>query len=69
MVKWITKLLDHLQGAKTYLVAIAAIITAIVGYLNGVLDLKSLIEAVFAAIATMTLRHGISTVGVEPDKK
>ncbi len=56
----LTKVKEYLKGKKTYLVAAAAIITAVVGYSDGTLDLIQLIEAVFVAVGFGTLRAGIA---------
>lgn len=52
---------NFLSGWKTYLTGAAAILTAIAGYASGVITLPELVAAIFAAIGTMTLRHGITT--------
>lgn len=49
-----------LAGKKTYIVAATAIITAIGSYAYGGIDIKELIEAIFAAITAMTMRAGIA---------
>lgn len=53
--------MDKLNGWKTYLVAAAAIISAVAGYFTGALTIAQMIEAIFAAISTMTIRHAITT--------
>lgn len=55
------ELLSKLSGYKTYVVAIAAIMTAVGAYLTGALDLKGMIEAIWTAIMAMTIRHGVTT--------
>ncbi len=50
-----------LAGYKTYVLGAAAILAAIGGYLGQSLNLTQLIEAIFAALGTMTIRHGITT--------
>lgn len=52
---------DKISGYKTYFLGVAAILAAIGGYLNHAMDLTGMIEAIFAAIGTMTIRHGITT--------
>ena len=47
-----------LAGKKTYIVAIGAIITAVGAYADGSLNLSGLVAAIFAALATMTLKAG-----------
>lgn len=57
----VTKFLNQLQGYKTYMVAVAAAITAVVAYLNHQLDVIQLVEALLAAAGAATLRQGITT--------
>ncbi len=54
-------LLAKLSGWKTYIVGVAAILTAVGAWMSGTLDPKGAIEAVWAAIMAMTIRHGITT--------
>lgn len=54
-------MLNFLQGWKTYILGVAAILAAIGGELSGTLSLTQMIEAIFAALGTMTLRHSITT--------
>ena len=54
-----SKLFEALQGYKTYIVCGAAILTALGAFLSGDLTGVQAIEAVWAAIGGMTLRHGI----------
>lgn len=56
-----TNILNKLQGAKTYLTAIAAICTAAVAYLNHAITGQQAIAAIFLAIQTMNIRHAIAT--------
>lgn len=60
-MSFITNLLAKLNGLKTYIIGVAAILTALGAFLNGALDTKGLVEAVYAAITAMTLRHAITT--------
>lgn len=60
-MNWLTTLLAKLNGWKTYFLGGGAILTAIGSYLSGVIDLKTAVEAVWAALGLMTLRHGITT--------
>lgn len=53
--------LSKLSGYKTYIISVGAIITAIGSYFSGSLDLKGMIEAIWAAVTAMTIRHGITT--------
>lgn len=58
---FLIKLLNILNGYKTYLTAAAAILTATVSYLDHHITLAQLIEAVFLAIQTANIRHAITT--------
>jgi hypothetical protein len=50
-----------LQGYKTYVVCAGALLTAAGSYLDGAIDKQTLIEAIFAALAAASVRHGITT--------
>lgn len=50
-----------LSGWKTYILGAAAILAAIGAYLSGTMTLQQMIEAIFAAVGMMTVRHGITT--------
>ncbi len=54
-------LLSKISGWKTYILGVAAILTAIGTYLSGSLDLKGMVEAIWGAIMAMSIRHGITT--------
>ena len=56
----IEKIRKLLEGRKTYLVAIGAIITALIGLVNGV-SLSDTIQIIITAILGMTIRAGITT--------
>ncbi len=63
-------LLSKLNGWKTYILGAAAILSAIGAYLNQAMSLTQMVEAIFAAVGTMTIRHGITTtVSDATDKK
>ena len=49
------------NGIKTYVVAAGAILTAVGAYMNGVMDMPTLIQTVFGALSAMTIRHGMKT--------
>jgi hypothetical protein len=49
---------DWLSGIKTYLVCIAAILTALIAWLNGALSLPEFIGAVILAIQQIFQRMG-----------
>lgn len=55
----ITKLRALLSGKKTYLTAIAAILTAAGAYGAGEMEFASFIEAVFVAAGAIFMRSGI----------
>jgi hypothetical protein len=54
-------LVNKLQGYKTYMVATAAALTAVVAYLNHQIDLFQLGEALLTAAGAATIRHGVNT--------
>lgn len=59
----IEKLRNILSGGKTYLVCIGAIVTALVAFANGGIDVIGLGQAIFAAVVAMTMRAGIAKSG------
>ena len=52
-----------LQGKKTYLVMIAAILGAIAAYSTGDMTLIQALEAIMAALGLGALRSGVAKVG------
>ncbi len=63
-------MLAKIAGYKTYILGAAAILAAIGAYLNQAMTLTQMVEAIFAALGTMTIRHGITTtVSDATDKK
>lgn len=58
---FLNKLFLKLSGYKTYFLGIGAIVTAIGMYLAGSIDLKTMVESIWAALAVMGLRHGVTT--------
>ncbi len=52
---------NFLSGYKTYILGVAAILTAIGGYASGTITLPELVAAIFAAVQTMNIRHAITT--------
>lgn len=60
-MNFITNLLNKLSGWKTYIVAVAGILTALGAYLNGAITIAQLGEAIWAGIMAMTIRHGVTT--------
>lgn len=55
------ELILKLNGYKSYIIGAGAILTAVGAYLNGAITLKDCIEACWAAVMAMTIRHGITT--------
>jgi hypothetical protein len=58
----IEKIRLWLQGKKTYLVAIVAVLTALIAFANGVLSILGLGEAILAALGLTTIRAAISKI-------
>lgn len=54
-------ILSSLNGWKVYILAVGGILTAIGGYMGGSIDLKTLLDTIWAALLAMGLRHGITT--------
>ncbi len=52
--------MEWLKGKKTYIVAAAAILTAFGTYLGDGMSIGELITAIYAALATITLRAGVA---------
>ena len=52
-------MIEWLKGKKTYLVCVAGILAAVIGYLNGEISMAQAIEAIFIAIGGITLRAGV----------
>lgn len=50
-----------IHGKKTYLAALAAVLTAWGGYFAGSLDFAAAVQATVTAVLAATLRHGITT--------
>ncbi|TSA40161.1 hypothetical protein D4Q85_00250 [bacterium] len=59
----LTNIKAAVAGWKTYIVAGAAIITALVAWSGDTITLQQLIEAIFAAVAAMTIRAGVAKSG------
>ena len=53
--------MEALKGKKTYFTAGAAILTALGAYFAGEADLGAMIQAVFAALMVVFLRHGVTS--------
>ncbi len=56
-----TAIREWLQGKKTYVVAIGAIVAALVAWSQGTMDTMQLVEAGVAAVLAMTIRAGVTT--------
>lgn len=54
-------MLDFLKGKKTYILAAGASLTAIGGYLSGIITLPDLLQSLFIASGFGTLRAGVKT--------
>ena len=54
---------DFFRGKKTYLVALAAIAAAILGWSQSEMELPELAQAIVAAILAITLRAGVKNGG------
>lgn len=55
------KVREFLKGKKTYIVAAAGILAAVLAYVQDQLTTVQLAEAIFAAIAAATIRAGVTT--------
>ncbi|HHZ97495.1 MAG TPA: hypothetical protein EYN67_18580 [Flavobacteriales bacterium] len=53
--------MEALKGKKTYFTAGAAILTALGAYFSGEANLGVMIQAVFAALMVVFLRHGVTS--------
>lgn len=54
------KLLELLQGKKTYLVSLAMVLYAVLGFALGQLDQEMTVQLVLSALGLSALRAGIS---------
>jgi len=50
---------ELLQGKKTYIVAVSAIIGVIIGWISGTLTDVEAVKAIFESLLAMTIRNGI----------
>ena len=50
---------EFLQGKKTYIVAVSAIIGVIIGWISGTLTDVEAVKAIFESLLAMTIRNGI----------
>ena len=53
--------MEALKGKKTYFTAGAAILTALGAYFAGEANLGVMLQAVFAALMVVFLRHGVTS--------
>ena len=53
--------MEALKGKKTYFTAGAAILTALGAYFAGDANLGVMLQAVFAALMVVFLRHGVTS--------
>ena len=60
ILKYVLLLRTFLKGKKTYIVAIVAIFTALLGFIDGSLTLADFIQSIFTALGAMALRAGIT---------
>lgn len=61
MINKVILIWTKLNGWKTYILGAGAILTAVGTYMNGGMDTKGLIEAIWTASMGMTIRHSITT--------
>lgn len=54
------KLREWLSGGKTYLICASAILTAIIAFINGNMEIADLVKAIFVALTAITLRAGVA---------
>lgn len=50
-----------MNGYKTYIIGIGAILTAIGAHASGSLPMDQMLQACLTAVLSMTIRHGIAT--------
>ena len=62
MQKW-------LSGKKTYLIALAAVVTAVTMFAQGDATMGQMISAIFVAVGGMTMRAGVEKNGTDTDEK
>ena len=63
MMGIIAKIEQWLQGKKTYLVVVSALLGAVIAYLNGDLSLVQALQTIAAALGFGALRSGVSKSG------
>lgn len=54
-----------MNGRKTYTLALAAVLGGVAGYLDGALDLKQALDAIWAGGVAAALRHGLANAGLK----
>lgn len=55
----LTTIREFLQGKKTYLVALSAIIATLIGWADGTIETFHALEAIGGSLLAATLRAGI----------
>lgn len=65
-MNYLAELRAFLQGRKTYLVVIAAVVSALAAWSNGAITDIELVRSLYEALAASTIRAGISSQGVKP---
>jgi hypothetical protein len=58
-----TRIREWLKGKKSYLVAAAGVLAAVIGWSDGELDTPAMVAAVVAALEAMALRAALAKVG------
>lgn len=57
--------MNFLSGYKTYITAIAGVVTAVAMYANGQEPVGDMITQVIAALSAAFIRHGITTTAAK----
>lgn len=55
----LSKFKTFFMGKKTYLVCVSAILTAVIAYGNGAIEVTTLVKSIFEALAGITVRAAI----------
>ena len=56
---------EFLKGKKTYIVAAVGIVSAVVAWSEGGIDTQALVAAIWAGIASMTIRAGVDSASAK----
>lgn len=54
------KIREALAGKKTYLTAVIAILTAVLGFANGTLNVADTFQVIITSVLGMTIRAGVA---------